>query len=106
MKIKMIALLLLLVSGQLTAQSIKTENYPALQQPMSNNAVTLVATEDGPILFSFLGLGASKTWEDIKNVAAFLKPGAENWTEIEPVPGPGRLARLSAISVFLCKSVL
>ena len=95
----MTGLLMLFVAGQVAAEIIETEVLPALNLPVSNNAVTLVEAEDGPYLYSFLGLGSGKTWQDISNRAAVLKPGAESWTELEPVPGTtGRLAA-SAISV-------
>ena len=95
----MIGLLMLFVVGQVIAEIIETEVLPALIQPASNNAVTLVEAQDGPYLYSFLGLGSGKAWQDISNRAAVLKPGAKNWTELEPVPGKaGRLAA-SAISV-------
>ena len=80
------------------AEPIRTESLPALLQPVSNNAVTLVATEKGDYLYSFLGLGSGKTWQDISSAAAVLNPAAKSWIELEPVPGPaGRLAA-SAVS--------
>ena len=95
----MLGLVMLIAAGQVTAELIGTEVLPALNQPVSNNAVTLVTGEDGPYLYSFLGLGGGKTWQDISNRAAVLKPGAESWTELGPVAGDaGRLAA-SAISV-------
>lgn len=95
----MLSLVMLIAAGQVTAELINTEELPALNQPVSNNAVTLVTGEDGAYLYSFLGLGGGKTWQDISNRAVVLKPGAESWTELDPVPGDaGRLAA-SAISV-------
>jgi len=80
------------------AEPISTESLPALSQPVSNNAVTLVSNEDGVYLYSFLGLGSGKTWQDISSGAAVLNPGAKSWIELEPVPGSaGRLAA-SAVS--------
>jgi N-acetylneuraminic acid mutarotase len=93
-----ISLLILFAVGQVAAEVIVTEALPGLNQPASNNAVTLVAAEDGPYLYSFLGLGGGKTWQEISSGAAVLKPGVQSWTELEPVPGnAGRLAA-SAIS--------
>ena len=75
------------------AQSIVIEPLPALQHPVSNNAVTLVETEEGIYLYSFLGLGSGKTSQDITSAAFVLNPGATNWTALAPVPGEaGRLA--------------
>ncbi len=80
------------------AEPIETQILPALLQPVSNNAVTLVSTDDGDYLYSFLGLGSGKTWQDISSGAAVLNPGAKAWIELEPVPGSaGRLAA-SAVS--------
>jgi len=93
-----VAMLILFAAGQVPAQLIETEALPALNQAVSNNAVTLVETDDGPYLYSFLGLGSGKTWQDISDRAVVLAPGAKNWAELEPVPGnAGRLAA-SAIS--------
>jgi N-acetylneuraminic acid mutarotase len=88
----------LLAALDVFAGSIKIETLPALPQPVSNNAVTLVSTTQGDYLYSFLGLGSGKTWRDISSGAAVLNPGATTWTELEPVPGAvGRLAA-SAVS--------
>jgi N-acetylneuraminic acid mutarotase len=74
------------------AGAIEIDPMPDLQQAVSNNAVTLVATEKGVYLYSFLGLGSGKTWQDISSKAVVLNPGADEWTELQPVPGGGRLA--------------
>ena len=104
MRTTIVGILLLFAAGQAIAQLIETEALPELNQEVSNNAVTLVETKDGPYLYSFLGLGSGKTWKDISNRAVVLRPGTEgwpgakSWTELEPVPGnAGRLAA-SAIS--------
>ncbi len=98
MRLVMIGLVVLLAATELVAEPIKTEILPELQQPISNNAVTLVATEQGVYLYSFLGLGSGKTWQDISSAAAVLNPTAKTWTELKPVPGTlGRLAA-SAVS--------
>jgi hypothetical protein len=91
-------LLVLLSWLDVEAQTIQVETLPGLRQATSNNAVALVETEKGDYLYSFLGLGAGKTWEDITSSASVLKPGADSWTELAAVPGDdGRLAA-SAVS--------
>ena len=85
-------LAVLFVVTELEAKSIETHSLPTLNQAVSNNAVTLVTSEDGVYLYSFLGLGSGKTWQDITSAAVVLKPGSENWTELQAVPGAGRLA--------------
>lgn len=91
-------LMLLFTVFEVFAVAIETEPLPALGLAVSNNAVTLVATEKGDYLYSFLGLGSGKTWQDISAAAAVLNPGADTWTALNPVPGiAGRLAA-SAVS--------
>lgn len=108
MKLMLASLLLVLLGVTVTAdtvgaesfetESIDSETLPPLPQPVSNNAVALVSTAEGDYLYSFLGLGAAKTWQDISNAAAVLQPGAKHWTTLPPVPGKsGRLAA-SAVS--------
>ena len=88
-----ICLILIFAGFDSLANSVETEALPALGQAISNNAVTLVSTEEGIYLYSFLGLGGGKTWQDISSMATVLEPGAESWTALNPVPGPaGRLA--------------
>ena len=93
MKVMVSGLLVLLAAVDVCAQVIQTEPLPALPRPVSNNAVALVSTGEGDFLYSFLGLGSDKTWQDISSAATVLKPGAKDWTELTPVPGgAGRLA--------------
>ena len=81
------------------AEVIAIEQLSSLPQPVSNNAVALVVTDEGDYLFSFLGLGAGKTWQDISSDALVLNPGEESWVQLKPVAGEsGRLAA-SAVSV-------
>ncbi len=77
---------------------IETEPLPGLNRSVSNNAVALVNTPEGVYLYSFLGLGSGKTWQDISAGASVLSPGAKTWKDLAAVPGPGRLAA-SAVSV-------
>ena len=98
MRLVVFGLAVLLAALDVVAGSIKIETLPTLPRPVSNNAVALVSTAQGDYLYSFLGLGSGKTWQDISSGAAVLNPGATTWTELEPVPGAeGRLAA-SAVS--------
>jgi len=93
MKPAIVGLVLLLILANAAAGDIEIEPLPALVQPVSNNAVTLLKTENGHHLYSFLGLGAGLTWKDITADGFVLKPGANNWTQLADVPGSdGRLA--------------
>jgi N-acetylneuraminic acid mutarotase len=80
------------------ARSVETEPLPELPKAISNNAVTLVATEKGVYLYSFLGLGGGKTWQDISSSAAVLIPGAASWINLDPVPGGGGRLAASAVT--------
>lgn len=97
MRFLIIGLAVLIAVSNVEAKPVQTEPLPSLQQPVSNNAVTLVDTEEGVYLYSFLGLGSGKTWQDISSGAAVLNPNAKSWTELKPVPGP--LGRLAATAV-------
>jgi len=98
MRALLTGLLVLLAAGRVTAEVIITEALPSLNLPVSNNAVTLLSTNEGIYLYSFLGLGGGKTWQDISAGVAVFKPAAQNWLELAPVPGhAGRLAA-SAVS--------
>lgn len=101
MRAAFVILIAWFTSVNVMAQAIPVEPLPGLPQAISNNAVTLVENAEGVYLFSFLGLGSGKTWQDISSAAFVLNPGASDWTELgwaEPAPGAtGRLAA-SAIS--------
>jgi len=99
MKVLLTAMAVLVAAGVVKAASIETQALPSLDKAISNNAVTLVKTKEGVYLYSFLGLGGGKTWQDISSEALVLEPGATGWTELAPVPGKsGRLAA-SAVTV-------
>lgn len=68
--------------ANVVAQTITTEPLPALEHAVSSNAVALVEGEKGVYLFSFLGLGSGKTWQDISSSAFVLNPGATSWTKL------------------------
>ena len=61
---------------------------PPLPLPLANNAVAGV---DGAV-FTFGGLGPSKSWEGITTRSFRWEIGDAEWTEIAPLPGPPRLA--------------
>ena len=99
MNSKLVGPLLLLMALSVSADSIISEQLSSLNQPVSNNAVTLVSTGEGVYVYSFLGLGKGKTWQDISSGATVLGPNAESWRKLADVPGDaGRLAA-SAVTV-------
>ena len=65
---------------------------PSLPQPIANNAVAAVDLEGEVSVFSFLGIDSTKAWDGVTNSAYRWDVGTDAWREIEPVPGPGRLA--------------
>jgi len=88
---KVTLLLLSLFSVELFSQQ-----YPALPEPVSNNAVAKITTQKGQYLLSFMGLGAKKNYQAIHNKVWALKLGEDHWQEKQPVPSSiqpiGRLA--------------
>jgi hypothetical protein len=60
---------------------------------VANNAVAAVSGQGGITVLSFLGIDSTKVWSGVTNAAYRWDFGSdEGWREIEPVPGPGRLA--------------
>jgi N-acetylneuraminic acid mutarotase len=67
-----------------------------LPAPVSNNAVA-IAHGKNLAIFSFMGIGPKKTWDDVTNRAYRLDLNTGKWTELRPVPGvAGRLAASAA----------
>ena len=65
---------------------------PPLQTPVTNNAVASWTDGRETAIYSFLGLDSTKLWSGVSNRAFRWTVGDDTWQEIEPVPGPGRLA--------------
>jgi N-acetylneuraminic acid mutarotase len=88
---------LLPLAGVAGQPPIPAQRLPDLPRPISNNAATALATEDGVALFSFLGLESGKQWRDTSAAAFMLAAGASSWRELPDVPGgEGRLASSAA----------
>ncbi len=99
MKLKTVAWLGFLLASRIGADTITIETLPSMHQAVSNNAVASISSPEGIHLFSFLGLGAGKTWRDISLRATVLGAGEDSWQLLKPVPGTeGRLAA-SAVTV-------
>lgn len=65
---------------------------------MANNAVAAVPGPNGIAVLSFLGIDSTKTWSGVTNAAYRWDFGSDGeWREIEPVPGPGRLASTAQV---------
>jgi hypothetical protein len=65
--------------------------------PISNNAVASVKTGKHEGFYSFMGIGAKKTWDSITNTAYALDLGTGKWSELWPVPGPAGRIGASAV---------
>jgi N-acetylneuraminic acid mutarotase len=91
-------LLLAFLSGLLFAAS-QPSKFPSLPTPVSNNAVAIVRSHGRELLFSFMGVGPKKTWDDVTNAAYYIDPDWEKWYPLKPVPGTaGRLAAAAAVA--------
>ena len=65
---------------------------PPLPAPTANNAVAAWSDGTTRTVYSFLGLDSTKVWSGLTNRAFAWTVGEPGWREIDPVPGPGRLA--------------
>jgi N-acetylneuraminic acid mutarotase len=88
------ALIVFLCTLLLAAPLPKIE---ALPEPLSNNAVAQVKSRGDMYIFSFMGIGPKRTWDDISTSAFILDPYIGKWKQIRNVPGTaGRLAAVAA----------
>ncbi len=86
-----------LSSQSTSAQSLWRSEAPLLE-PRSNAAVAGLITSEGPSLFLFLGLDSTKLWSGVSNRAfRWNVDSGSGWTEIESVPGDGRLASTAQV---------
>ena len=92
-KLLPVLLCLLLHASLHAAEQPKLSPLPS---PVSNNAVAI--SHDKTLqIFSFMGIGAKKTWDAITNSAYRLDLNTGKWSELRPVPGvAGRLAASAA----------
>ena len=68
-----------------------------LPAPVTNDAVAFADGPDGPTLYSFLGLGAGKTWRDILRSAAACALRTQRCVAVPEVPvAQGRIAATAA----------
>jgi N-acetylneuraminic acid mutarotase len=67
--------------------------FAPLPKPFSNNAVASLKIGKRNLLFTFMGMGPSKTWNDVSNSAYELELKTGKWNELRSIPGTaGRLA--------------
>ncbi len=95
--LKNLALFFLLLSAtELWPADSKLDPIPA---PVSNNAVAVSYGDAGTKIFSFMGIGAKKTWDAATNNAYELDVKTGKWGQRRPVPGV--VGRLAASAVAL-----
>lgn len=88
------AFLLVVAAGFVYAASkqpqVKLDPLPA---PLTSNAVASVKSGDGLQFYSFMGIGARKTWDAVTTATYALDPETGKWGRLRSVPGTaGRLA--------------
>jgi len=80
----------------LLASTLYADDQPKLSPlpaPVSNNAVAMARDNKDLRVFSFMGIGPKKVWNDVSNKAYRLDLKTGKWDEVRPVPGVvGRLA--------------
>ncbi|WDE02728.1 galactose oxidase [Thalassomonas actiniarum] len=90
----------MLLSLALLSGAVGANTLPPLPEPVSNNAVAKVETEDSRYLLSFMGLGPGKDHLAVHNKVWALKLGQKQWQEKKPVPGSIEpVGRLAAVAV-------
>jgi hypothetical protein len=75
----------------------KNRQIKNLPQAITNNAVTLVDTQNGLELYSFNGLSSGKTWKDIRNVGFVYKNN--HWSEISMPESSKPVLASTAVSI-------
>jgi N-acetylneuraminic acid mutarotase len=91
MKRCIVLVFLIVLGGFVFAEEpVKFEPLPV---PLTNNAVASIKSRGALYLYSFMGMGAKKTWDATSNAAYMLDPETGKWAAAHPVPGTvGRLA--------------
>jgi N-acetylneuraminic acid mutarotase len=97
MKKLTICLLILVFVGLCFVQLGAEEEpkIPAMPAAVSNNAVATL--QNGLEVFSLMGIGPKKNWDDVTNKAYMLRLASAKWSEIRAVPGVA--GRLGAVAV-------
>jgi N-acetylneuraminic acid mutarotase len=68
---------------------------PSMPAAVSNNAVA--SLQNGLIIFSLMGVGPRKTWDDVTNQMYIMRLATAKWTTGSAVPGvAGRLGSVAA----------
>jgi len=71
--------------------------FPPMPVGVTNNAVA--SLKGGLELYSLMGIGPKKTWDDVSNRGYVFHLAGAKWTEVPPVPGVAGRLGASAIGV-------
>ena len=86
---------LLLVPGAIFLLAADQPKIPPMPAAVSGNAVA--SLKNGIEVYSLMGVGPKKTWDDITNKVYVLRFKSGKWAEDKPVPGvAGRLGSSAA----------
>src|ERR1700687_1067473 len=90
-EMKILSAFILLALGAAIAVGADESKFPSMPAAVSNNAVA--SLKGGFELFSLMGVGPKKTWDDVTNqVYVMTLTHSGKWSEGRSVPGPaGRL---------------
>jgi N-acetylneuraminic acid mutarotase len=87
--------LLFLLSGLLFAAS--ETKFDPLPVATSGSAFTTLKVGNHVLVFSLMGMGATKTWDAVSNSGYALNTSYGKWAEVRPIPGSaGRLGAVAA----------
>ena len=90
-------LLFLPVAFSLLLMAADQPKIPAMPNAVTSNAVATL--KGGLEVYSLMGLGTKKTWDDVSNKMYELTMRSGRWIEGRPVPGVAGRLGASAIGV-------
>jgi len=99
---KLLSSILVLLLALFLLAADKNLKIPSMPAAVSSNAV--VAMHGGLDVYSFMGIGPKKTWDDVTNQVFVLHISSAKWGTVRPVPGVG--GRLGASAVALKNQIL
>jgi hypothetical protein len=92
---KLSAFVLLMLGAAILLDASEEPRFPAMPVAVSSNAVA--SLKGGFELFSIMGVGPRKTWDDVTNMVYTMNLGHAAWHKGHPVPGvAGRLGASAA----------
>jgi len=92
---KLSAFVLLALCAAILLGAADEPNFPSMPAAVSSNAVA--SLKGGFELFSLMGVGPRKTWDDVTNQVYVMTLAHAKWHQGRPVPGPaGRLGASAA----------